>query len=291
MQLQQLQYFCTVANMESFTKAAAHLSISQPALSRYIRSLEDELGVALFDRIGRSVRLNSFGRAFLFRIERALGEIATGLQEVRELDDPLSGTVAFGFYLTFGFHLVPDIIGKFHQQYPQVEFKLHQNSTQWIMDKLLSGEVDLCMTSPIEPRKGIAWRKLVEEELFVYLPIGHPLADRSSINLSELSNEFFISLKEGNAIRTQTEELCKSVGFTPVFRFEGEDVPTVASMVAAGLGATLIPAFSGIKTIKQIPVLNPVCRREIALAWLEERKLAPSAELFRHFILHEFDQA
>lgn len=99
-----------VARLEHFGQAARELAISQPALSRSISNLEEELGVTLFDRMGRSVYLNSFGRVFLERVEKGLTEIAMGVQEIQHLKNPYTGTVALGFLQTLGTTILPEIL-------------------------------------------------------------------------------------------------------------------------------------------------------------------------------------
>lgn len=110
MEWQQLEYFRVVARLEHFGQAARELAISQPALSRSISKLEEELGVTLFDRMGRSVYLNSFGRVFLERVEKGLTEIAMGVQEIQHLKNPYTGTVALGFLQTLGITILPEIL-------------------------------------------------------------------------------------------------------------------------------------------------------------------------------------
>ncbi|OXM88292.1 LysR family transcriptional regulator [Paenibacillus rigui] len=291
MEWQQLEYFRVVAKTEHFTKAAEELVISQPALSRSITKLEEELGVALFDRVGRSVQLNPMGKLFLKRVERALQEIQDGIEEIYQFHDPHAGTVSLAFLMTFGLHILPDLIGKFNRMYPRVEFLLYQNPTTTILAQLLHSEVDLCIVGPLgNQQRSVVWHKLLEEELFIYVPSGHPLADRASVRLEEVAEEPFISFKKGYGMRTLTDEFCRQAGFVPRIKFEGDDVATAAGLVSAGLGITLIPAFTGIDAskIKQLRIAEPRCRREIGLAWIEDRRLSPSAERFRRFIMEQF---
>ncbi|WP_028550180.1 LysR family transcriptional regulator [Paenibacillus sp. UNC451MF] len=290
MEWQRLEYFRVVAKTEHFTKAAEQLAISQPALSRSITHLEEELGVALFDRIGRSVQLNPFGKRFLQRVDRALQEIQDGVQELHQMQDPYTGSVSLAFVMTFGLSILPELLSKFNRVYPNVEFLLHQSPTTIIHKQLLHSEVDLSIVGLLENRKGITWHKLIEEELFVYVPANHRLASQDAIRLAELAEEPFITFKRGYGMRTLTDQLCGLAGFVPKIKFEGDDVATVSVLVSSGLGVTLIPTFTGIDSskIKRMRVTEPLCRREIGLAWVEDRTLSPSAELFRTFIIEQF---
>ncbi|MCM3569223.1 LysR family transcriptional regulator [Neobacillus mesonae] len=290
MEWQQLEYFRVVAKIEHFRKSAEHLAISQPALSRSINKLEKELGVTLFDRTGHSVQLNKFGQIFLKRVESGLNEISIGIKEINQLKNPYTGTVSLSFLQTLGLTILPEIISKFYNQYPHVEIQLYQNKILNSIQMLLNREVDLCLISSFKTYPNIIWHPLLNEELFLYVPANHRLAERSSVSLSELSEEKFIGFKEGLGMRKVINNFCEKAGFTPVIKFEGEDVPTLAGLVSSGLGVTIIPAFHGIssKKIKQISISEPYCHREIGLAWLIENALSPSAELFRNYVIEMF---
>lgn len=290
MEWQQLEYFRVVAKLEHFRKSAEHLKISQPALSRSISKLEKELGVTLFDRTGHSVELNKFGRLFLKRVENGLNEISFGIKEINQLKNPYTGAVSLSFLQTLGLTILPEIISKFYKQYPQVEIQLYQNKIINSIQMLLNREIDLCLISSFNNHPNITWHPLLKEELFLYVPANHRLAGRSSVSLSELAEDQFIGFKEGLGMREIMNNLCEKAGFTPVVKFEGEDVPTMAGLVSSGLGVTIIPAFHGIspKKIKQISISEPYCHREIGLAWLKENTLSPSAELFRTYVIEMF---
>ncbi|MGM9924995.1 MAG: LysR family transcriptional regulator [Bacillus sp. (in: firmicutes)] len=289
MEWQQLEYFRVVAKIQHFTKAAEILSISQPALTRSITKMEQELGIALFDRVGRTVRLNKYGELFLKHVEKALSEITAGIEEIQQLRNPYTGTVSFSFLLTL-MHIVPDIISHFTKRYPEMNLELHQSSSALSIQQLFDGEVDYCLIGPVDHDSNIIWRLLFEEELFVYVPADHPLAARTLISLAELREEHFISFKKGIGMRETTENYCKQVGFIPKIKFEGEDVSTVMSLVSSGLGVTLVPEFNGIASdkIKKIAVSHPSCCRAIGIAWLKGKALSPTAELFKDEVIAMF---
>lgn len=292
MEWQQLEHFHVVARTEHFTRAAEQLNMTQPALSRSIGRLEEELGVHLFDRPGRSVQLNKFGKMFLSRVDKAIREINQGMQELRLMNDPYSGSVSLGFLLTFGFTILPDIIGKFNHVYPDVDFELHQNTAVVIAGQLMRGEVDLCLLHPLEDRHDWVWNTLFEEELFIYVPITHPAALQSAVRLDMFATDPFIGFKKGYGMRVITDRLCREAGFAPRIKFEGDDVATAAGLVSSGLGVALLPDFAGIdpSKVKKLRVTEPVCRRELGLAWMKDRTISRSAELFRTFILDYFSK-
>jgi len=287
MEWQQLTYFQTIARLQHFTRAAEALSISQPALSRSIARLEEELGVSLFERRGRSVFLNRYGQIFLKRVNRAMQEISDGNQEIQDLIDPEHGNVSLAFLHTLGTQLIPDLLHSFRLNYPNINFQLHQDVANPILDMLEAGEIDFCLSSPVVTRKGIQWVHLLTEELFVIVPKEHRLANRTSIKLNEIADDQFISLKKGYSVRNLTEQLCHEAGFTPKIAFEGEEVATAAGLVTAKLGITLIPDIRGLDTTKvsRLRVSQPKCRWIIGIGWMEGRYLSPAAKLFKQFVL------
>ena len=290
MEWQQLEYFRVVAKTEHFRNAAELLNISQPALSRSILKLEEELGINLFDRIGRAVKLNQFGHVFLKRVENGLNEISIGVQEINHLKNPYTGTVSIAFLQTFGISILPDIIRNFNEQYPHIEIELYQNNIFSSIGQLLNREVDLCLITAVTGRSEITWHPLFDEELFLYVPIKHRLAERTSVSLSEITEDHFIAFKKELGMREVINNFCKEAGISPVIKFEGEDVSTMAGLVSAGLGITIIPALHGISSgkMKQISISKPYCHREIGLAWLNDTTLSPSSDLFRNYVIEQY---
>jgi DNA-binding transcriptional LysR family regulator len=294
MEWQQLEYFQTVARLEHFTRAAEQLSITQPALSRAIANLEAELGVPLFHRQGRSVRLNRYGERFLERSSRALLEIHEAREELKQWLDPDSGTVSLSFLKSLGIAAVPGLLSGFLEQLPGIRFRLSQNSTHEMLDQLDRGEVDFVLSSTTEHREGIRWDSLWQEEIYAYAPQGHSLARHGSgaVELAELAAEPFIALKQGYGLRTIADQLFRQAGMNPRILFEAEDVMTVIGFVSAGLGVSLLPRIPGLEqTAVRLHIAGPGCRRTIGLARKEEGYLSPPALRFRQFLLERFGGA
>jgi len=291
MEWQQLKYFQTVANLQHISHAAEVLSISQPALSRSIARLENELGVQLFERQNRSIALNKYGQLFLKRVNNMIQEYETGQQEIRDLLSPEYGEISLGFFHTHGTHIIPDLIGTFRLKYPNVKFQLNQHSSQVLVEQLESGEIDLCLTTYRETKLPVKWIDLWNEELFVMVPVGHHLSRYKSITLDKIANESLISFKEGYGLRLIADQLCKEAGFSPKILFEGEEVSTIAGLIAAGLGVALIPDSDGLdlNKVAQIRVKWPKCQRTIKMAWVEGRYLSPAVKKFRKFVLNYFN--
>lgn len=290
MEWQQFEYFRTLAQMEHVTKAAEALSITQPALSRSIARFEEEIGAPLFERQGRSIKLNKYGKLFLKRVDIMMKEFELGKKEIQELLEPGRGAVSFGFLHTLSTNLIPDVIAAFRCKFPNITITLKQSPSHSLLEDMQKGELDFCLVSPIELHTPIEWTKLFSEQLFVYVPKTHMLAKHTSIDLHQLAEEPFILLKQGYALRILTEEMLQEKGIQPKIAFEGDEADTIAGLVAAGLGISILPDMKGtdINNIIKIPINPPEYERIIALAWVDGRFLSPAALQFKGFIFDYF---
>ena len=287
MELHQLVYFKTVAHLQHVSHAAEVLAVSQPALSRSIGKLEEELGVPLFERRGKNIFLNRYGEQFLQYVEKALQELAKGRQVLLDLQNPDHGYISLAFLHSLGAHLVPGLLGKFRQEYPHIQFKLYQNATTQLLDQLEANEIDLCLSSPAFTREGIKWAELFTEALYVIVPRGHRLARREHIRLEEIAGEPFITFKHTHGMRVLTDQYFAAAGIKPTITFEGEEIPTVAGLVEANLGVALIPYVAELDkaNIAFLPVSAPVCQRTIGIAWRENAYMSPAAKKFKDFVI------
>ncbi|KQL54316.1 LysR family transcriptional regulator [Heyndrickxia shackletonii] len=286
MEWHQIQYFQMVAETEHFTRAAEILSISQPALSRAISKLEEELGVQLFDRTGRNIVLNKYGKMFLQRVERSIQEIELGKQEIHDMIHPDHGTISLSFLHSLGISFIPGILKGFLNKYPEVKFHLSQAGSLQVFEKLLTGECDIALLSYLQDDNELHWESLWSEELFLIVSANHPLAEIEEINLISIRDEPFIAFKNGYGLRTIVDKLCSEAGFTPKVAFEGEEIGTVAGLVEAQLGVSIVPDVKVLdkNKIKLIRLKNPVCMREIGLTWKKGRYLSPVTERFIVFV-------
>lgn len=293
MDLLQLKYFQVVAHLEHMTRAAEKLYIAQPSLSQSIAKLEEELGVPLFDRQGRRIHLNQFGRVFLKRVERIFLELEEGKREVTDMAGLDRGSIALAVAST---QPLPELLSAFLERYPRVRFRLfQQHSLTTVVQQLERGEIDLCISSPPIEQPGITWVPLLTEEIFLLVPGNHRLAERSSIRLIEAADEPFISLKPGHGLRDFMDEFCKQAGFVPNIAFEGDETATIRGLVTAGLGVSFVAGQSWQPWPPDQPFVflhieEPVCRRTIGLAWLEDRYLSEAARRFRQFVIEYFSQ-
>ncbi|MFE6961394.1 LysR family transcriptional regulator [Streptomyces sp. NPDC057696] len=282
----RLSYFAAVARTEHVTRAAHELGIPQSTLSRALVRLEQDLGVELFARHGRTVSLTPAGRTFLTSVDKALAEVGRAADSVRADADPASGKVAFGFLHTMGSETVPGLIRAFRADHPGIRFSLVQNYGEAMLERLRAGELDLCLTSPIPDAPGLVARRLDEQRLRLVVPDDHRLAGRKRVRLSEAADETFVTLEPGYGLRRITDGLCTEAGFKPRIAFEGEETETLRGLVAAGLGVALLPPPAVPRPgVVELTVTGQRAVREIGVAWLDGHPDTPPVAAFKKFLL------
>lgn len=293
MDLLQLKYFQTVARLEHMTQAARQLSIAQPSLSQMIARLEEELGVSLFDRQGRQLRLNQFGKAFLRHVERMMSELEEARQEIADMSGTERGCIALAIVVP---HLLPELLQAFLSEHPQVTFRLfHQHSSQKVLQQLEQGEIDLGITSPPIEQPNIDWITLMRDEIYLMVPPEHPLSTCKSINLRDVEQESFISLKPGHTMRTLTDSFCQQAGFTPRVAFEGDDSSTIRGLITAGIGVgfasdLMLRGLSHPTHGVALHIQEPRCQRLIGIARRKDHYHSLVAQQFRAFVIHYFNK-
>ncbi|HWO98167.1 MAG TPA: LysR family transcriptional regulator [Bacillus sp. (in: firmicutes)] len=293
MELRQLRYFIEVAKREHVSDAAVHLHVAQSAISRQIANLESELGVDLFERDGRNVKLTSIGKLFLTHTESALKAIDYAKQQIEEYLNPERGTIKIGFPTSLASHLLPTVISGFKDKYPNVAFQLRQGSYKFLIDAVKSREINLAFLGPVPMNDDdIEGHILFTENISALIPSNHRLADRQSIRLSDLRNDAFVLFPEGFILQKIVIDACKQAGFTPNISSEGEDLDAIKGLVSAGMGVTLLPESTFYErtprfTIK-IPIEIPQVKRTVGLIVPKKRDLAPSERVFYQYVKEFF---
>lgn len=293
MHLDELQWFVVLAETEHVTDAAAELGISQPTLSRALARLEEQVGVPLFDRVNRRLRLNAYGHILLEHARRSISEIRTATDRIAELRDPDTGTVRLAFLHSQAGWYVPDLLRRFRTEAPRVRFELFQGAAHEIVERLAGGEADLAITSP-RP-EGFRWRGLYMERLCLAVPREHRLAGRTRLRLADAGAEPFVALAPDFGLRQLTDELCVEAGISPPVVFEAMEIPTMEGLVAAGFGVAVVPVPRPERAepgAAYVPLSESSARRQIGLTWHADRPLPPAAARLAEFIMqnvHEFE--
>ncbi len=282
MDLVTVRWFLAVARLGHVTRASAELRISQPGLSRAIARLEHELGVPLFDREGRTLRLSRYGEIFRAHAERLIAAEDAGRRALAQAADPEQGEIGLAFLHTQGPVYVPELLRDYRRRHPRVRFRLTEGSAEHILRDVAEGRADMAITSP-RPGDGLAWHPLTTEDLYLAVPAGHRLAGRAEVRLADAAGETFIVMRHGYGLRTITEEMFRDEGIQPEIAFEGEEVATLRGLVAAGLGIAVVPPGERVPGVTEVAIAG--ARRTLGLVWVAERARPPVVEDFRRFVV------
>lgn len=289
MELLQLRYFRTVARTQHMTKAAQELCIAQPALSKTISRLEEDVGVPLFDRHGGRIRLNTFGKTFLDKVEKALALLDEGKKEVSELAGLEQGSIHLA---TSTLDRLSDALGEFLALHPEVNFRITQASVEEMVDLVEAGEVDLCFTPLPIDRPDISAVSVLKEDVYLAVPQGHRFSGRKSIRLNELAEDPFIGYKEGFPFQQMNDLLFQKARITPKFVCRVDEPAAIASLVRARLGVALVGNCGGPNSpLNLLHIESPVCQRNFQIVWHEKRYLSLAARKFRDFLIGYFAES
>lgn len=287
-----LRSFRQVAEGATVTETAAEAHMTQAALSKALKRLDREVGAELLVRVGRQLRLTPAGRGFKQYADAALDQLERGAQAVAQLADPDSGTIALGFLHTLGTWFVPTVIKGYSAQAPRVRFQLFQHDAKQLLDRLTDGTADLVLVSDDPGQRSIGWSRLFVEQLCLAVPPTHRWAKRRTARLADVAEEPFVLLDPRYKLRLTVDNLCQQAGFTPKVAFEGHEIDTLRAMVNVGLGVSIIPppgAAAGnsqaAHPVTYLRLTDVPGRRDIGIAWLNERSLPPQPERFRRYML------
>lgn len=291
MELRQLQYTLQIAADKNFSRAAEKLHIAQPSLSQQLSKLEKELGVMLFQRNTSTVELTHAGASFVEHAQKIMDAVEQLRQEMSDISQLRKGKVVIGSMPITGSHLLPWVLPTFKKEYPDIDITLLEDSSMNLEKLTASGKTDLSLLSLPLAEPSLSWVPIGEERIDLAVPPQHPLAVKAqshpdeTFSLQDLKDEAFIVLKKGQGFRKLTFDLCREAGFEPNVVFESNNIETVQSLVATGMGVTLVPRFiARAKRSEFIPVFlplaEPVPSRTLVIAYRNGRYLSKAAEAF-----------
>lgn len=295
MELRQLRYFMEVAKREHVSEAAEYLHVAQSAISRQIANLESELGVSLFKREGRNVKLTAIGKVFLEHTETAMKAIDYAKEQIDEYLDPERGTIKIGFPTSLASHFLPTIISAFKEEHPNVAFHLRQGSYKFLIESVKKRDINIAFLGPVPVEdQSIEGHILFTENLLALVPSHHPLAERDNIRLRDLRNENFVLFPKGFILHKMAFDACKQAGFMPNISSEGEDLDAIKGLVSAGIGVTLLPESTVSETTPRfttkLPIHTPQLQRTVGMIIPRNRDLAPSDKIFYKFVKTFFER-
>jgi LysR family hydrogen peroxide-inducible transcriptional activator len=269
MEIHQLRYFVAVAEEGSFSRAAEREHVSQPSLSQQIQKLEAELNQQLFDRLPRAVVLTEAGRTLLEYARQILTGIADARRSVAALEDEVAGRLSVGAIPSIAVYVLPRLIVGFQRSYPKVTFELFEDTTDKLALGLEDGTVDVVLASSGEAAPALAQHSLGREPLLLLVPKKHRLARRRTIKWSDLAAEKFLLLHQVHSLSVTVRRLLAANNLEPEVVLQGAQLVTIAAMVAAGLGVTVVPEMmvrtEFVRGCVAVPFAHPAPTRDLVL--------------------------
>jgi DNA-binding transcriptional LysR family regulator len=292
MELRKLEVFCKVVELKSFTRAAAAVMLSQPTVSEHIRSLEDELGQKLVDRLGRQVEPTPVGRLLYKYGVKILRLQEDALQAVEQYGGKLVGRIMIGSGTIPGTYILPGLIGKFREKYPSIKATLKISSSHAIVEEVLDGELEIGIVGARWSEKGLDYKETFSDNLAVVAAVDHPLAGRREVSISELVDEPFIFRESGSGTRKVTEQIFIDHGIKVSNLTEVAEIGSTAAVLEAvrdGLGISILSTKAVERDVRAgalvtIPIKGVKMERPFYMIRRKNRELSPAASVFWVFL-------
>ena len=292
MTLLQLQYFKTLARVLHYTQAAAELHIAQPSLSYSIKELEKELGVKLFEKDSRHIKLTVYGEQFLPYAERALDMIDEGVGVLKQMAGSAQQIVRLGYFHSISASLIPSVMmGIYGQEKNQsIRFQFTEAPSFDLFQMLKKGEIDLAFC--LHQDEDIDSVTIMRQPLYLAVPEHHPLAKRESVAFEDFSGEPIVMLDKPSSLRTQLDQVYAAHGLSPQVVFEVRECNAALQYVALRFGVSVLPQVPAMENEKVvvIPISDESASfvRTVSFAWMKRRPLSPAAKRVRDYIVAHY---
>lgn len=287
MDLASLRYFKAVAETQNMSKAAKNLFVSQSALSKSIRTLENELGGSLFQRTGKSLVLNDGGRILLRYANEILNQYSLMETELSDCFGRESATVSVS--INIGTHLLTTVLPGFLDRHPQIQLQISQNDFS-MPDR---DNYDICINCSTERSDDPNVLTLFQEELLLAVPRNHPLAGAPAIFMRDIAHEPFVQVR-GRQLTEMTNTACKKAGFSPNVILHSDYPSTTLDLIELGVGICFMPEITwsnaGRSGIVQRRISDAHMCRYISLSWRQSGYLSNGATLLKNYLLHYFQE-
>jgi len=242
--LRQMEYVVAVAEHRQFSEAARRLAVSQPALSKQIKEVEESLGVAIFERARPRLLITADGKRVVEQCRRVLREAEELAAIARAMGGPLERRLELGVIPTIAPFMLPSLMDALKAQHPRLEIVLHEGLTDDLVLQARQGELDLLLLALPVDDEGLDGVALFEEPFVLVAPRGHALAKTEAATREELRGTSLLLMEEGHCFRAHALDVCSSAGAREDHSIRSASIPTMALMVEHGMGATLIPAMA-----------------------------------------------
>lgn len=282
--LADLRAFAEVGQLQSFAAAAQQLHLSQPALSRRIANLEDQLGVRLFDRNTRSVALTSPGRRFLSQVQGILSELDQSLTDLHDVAQLQAGDVTVGCVFSAVHDFLPPVIQAFRAQHPKVLVRIIEEGADEVLAAVKQGEADFALNYTGMQDSEIDFTPLLREPFVLACPAGHPLTQQRSVSWSALAEHPYALVSHASRNRVLIDQaLAEHAGQLPRPVCEVRHVSTLIGLVEVGLAVAIVPQLTlpqGPSNVVGVPLDAPQITRTIGLIRRQGRSLSSAAQAF-----------
>ena len=287
MNLFHLRYFMTLAQEQHYTHAAEKLCISQPSLSNAISQLEKELGIRLFEKEGRRIRMTELGRQFYKCVEESLSTLDNGIETLR-LASKGSGVIRLGLLRVLGVDFIPELIAEFKSSDSMHDyvFTMKTDVSQHLLSGLEHGEFDIVFATPPRNSASFDFIPVAKQSLVMIVPEGHPLAGQHSIDLRDTLEYPYIHFTKCSGMRGVIDNLYEKIDAKPNITCEIDEDQVVAGMVAAGFGIAIVPYMNMLHSlnVKILQISYPAWDRTFCMITNKNRWLSPPVYAFSKFI-------
>lgn len=273
MTLRELRYLVALADLGHFGRAAEACHVSQPTLSTQLRKLEDSLGVALFERTNKSLRITPIGEQIVAKARWVLDEADSIVSLARRRSGPLTGPFELGVIPTLGPYMLPWLLPPLERAHLELQLVIHEDLTERLVDQLKAHRIDAALLALPVNDPELNALPLFDEPFRLVLPLGHRLVGENAVHQSDLRRENLLLLREGHCLRDQALEVCSFESDSSERRgtdIRAASLETICRMVAAGMGCTLLPAMAlagmGQHDFEVCP-LDAEASRRIGLVW------------------------
>jgi DNA-binding transcriptional LysR family regulator len=289
--LRQLQIFVVAARHLSYARAAEELHLTPPAVSMQLKQLEDNVGLPLFERLGRGVTLTGAGELLVHHALRILGEIKDAEASLQALSGAECGQLSVGLVSTAKYFM-PRLLAKFAQEHPGIDVQFSVGNRQALLQKLQDNAIDLAIMGRIPSEIDAHGEPLAKHPYVIIAPAGHPLRQARRFDLQELRQETFLLREEGSGSQRVAEEMFKRHLFTPARTIGMGSNETIKQAVMAGMGVSLLSLHTLPLELKTgelclLDVVGTPIERTWYVVHMNAKRLMPAGVKFRSFLLEE----
>lgn len=286
--LNQLYYFRTIARLQHFRQASLELNISQPSLSTSMSNLEAELEICLFEKQGRNVVLTKYGEIFLKYVDNIINELENSKRKMKELASSSEGHVDIAYISPLAEHYIPSTVRNFLnlEGNKNVTFSFKQGFTDEMLEGLKHDKYDVIFSSFVENEPDLTFIPIINQELFVIVPLKHPLSRFDSIDLKQIAPYPLVAYDKNSGLGKLSKKLLEKVNIAPQRVCEAADEYAISALVAADFGVALVADAPALKeaAVKKIHIYNPVYSRKIYFVYKKNRYFPPAVHKFISYL-------